>query len=149
MQSNQPRVIAVEQLQVGMYIHLDLGWMDHPFTVSNFKIKDAEQIDKIIKTGLKKLRYDPARSDCLPLPLPKIVATTTVTSITTNYTNSEEDAKFQAAAKNERLKLLHRAIDENEKKFIITFIFFILSNSFVITIRECSGSRKNELSSSY
>ncbi|MDP3088350.1 MAG: DUF3391 domain-containing protein [Methylotenera sp.] len=119
MQTNQPHVIAVEQLQIGMYIHLDLGWMDHPFTVSNFKIKDAEQIDKIKKTGLKRLRYDPARSDCLPLPMPAIVATTTATSVITNHTVSEDDAKSQATVKNARLKQLHRVIDENEKKFVI------------------------------
>jgi putative nucleotidyltransferase with HDIG domain len=119
MQINQPHVIDVGQLQVGLYVHLDLGWMDHPFTVSNFKIKDEEQITKIKKTGLKKLRYDPTRSDCLPLPTPATVAATLVKSVISNDTDSEVDSKSQAAAKNERLKQLHRAIDENEKKFII------------------------------
>jgi putative nucleotidyltransferase with HDIG domain len=122
MQTNQPHMIDVGQLQVGLYVHLDLGWMDHPFPVSNFKIKDEEQIAKIRKTGLKKLRYDPARSDCLPLPTPVIVAAAPVTSVinTNNLsstTNNDDDP--EVASKNERLKQLHRAIDESEKKFII------------------------------
>lgn len=124
MQSIQTHVIGVEQLQVGMYIHLDLGWMDHPFTVSNFKIKDAEQIDKIRKTGIKKLRYDPTRSDCLPLPISKsattsAISTNSLTSTTNNDHDTKVDSNSQATTKNERLKQLHRAIDENEKKFII------------------------------
>jgi len=54
MQNNQ-NFIEVGQLRVGLFIHLDLGWMDHPFTVSNFKLKDEDQISKIKKIGLKKL----------------------------------------------------------------------------------------------
>jgi len=39
--------IDIDQLQIGLYIHLDLGWMDHPFSVSNFKITDESQIETI------------------------------------------------------------------------------------------------------
>lgn len=122
MQSNQPHFIEVGQLQVGLYVHLDLGWMDHPFTLSNFKLKDEEQILKIKKIGLKKLRYDPKRSDCEPLPVtPATPASTTTAAV-------ETDNSISAAAKDEapvipstaeRLVQLHRAIDENEKKFVI------------------------------
>ncbi|MGZ8252309.1 MAG: HD-GYP domain-containing protein [Methylophilaceae bacterium] len=69
MQNNQNHFIEVGQLRIGLFVHLDLGWMDHPFTVSNFKLKDEDQISKIKKIGLKKLRYDPRRSDCDPLPM--------------------------------------------------------------------------------
>lgn len=60
--------ITPDQLRVGLYVHLDLGWMDHPFTFSNFKIRNESQIDQIRKLGLKQLRYDPLRSDCEPAP---------------------------------------------------------------------------------
>ncbi|HYN58587.1 MAG TPA: DUF3391 domain-containing protein, partial [Rubrivivax sp.] len=30
--------IDVEELRVGMFIHLDLGWMSHPFPVGSFRI---------------------------------------------------------------------------------------------------------------
>ncbi|MBZ8144015.1 hypothetical protein CLD22_30020, partial [Rubrivivax gelatinosus] len=29
------QTIGVQDLQVGMYIHLDLGWMSHPFPLSS------------------------------------------------------------------------------------------------------------------
>lgn len=60
--------ITAEQLRVGVYVHLDLGWMDHPFSFNNFKIKSEDQIRTIRGLGLKKLRWDPAKSDAKPMP---------------------------------------------------------------------------------
>ena len=60
--------ISIDQLQVGLYVYLDLKWFEHPFAFNNFKIKDDEQIRVLRSLGLKRLRFDPARSDCQPLP---------------------------------------------------------------------------------
>lgn len=123
MQTNPYHIIDISQLQIGLYVHLDLGWMDHPFTISNFKIKDEEQIAKIRGTGLKKLRYDPTRSDCLPIPTPTITASAPVPSTINTGTISKAAINADAPAvvsKIERLKQLHHALDENEKKFILT-----------------------------
>lgn len=119
MQSNQPHFIEVGQLQVGLYVHLDLGWMDHPFTLSNFKLKDEEQILKIKKIGLKKLRYDPKRSDCEPLPVAPVTPASTATSAVEADSAIPKDESPVMPSKAERLVQLHRAIDENEKKFVI------------------------------
>jgi len=122
MQTNQPHFIEISQLQVGLYVYLDLGWMDHPFALSNFKLKDEAQISKIKKIGLKKLRYDPARSDCNPLPVQTVVPHATSASvkeadgITSAIANNETTTTISKA---ERLIQLNHAIDENEKKFII------------------------------
>ncbi len=59
-------VIPVDQLVVGLYIHLDGGWTQHPFTFNSFKIKDRRQIDIIRKLGIDSIRWDPARSDANP-----------------------------------------------------------------------------------
>ncbi len=61
--------ITPEQIRIGLYIHMDLGWMDHPFSFNNFKIKDQKQIDTIRSLGLKTLTWDPKRSDVKPLSL--------------------------------------------------------------------------------
>lgn len=61
--------IHPDQLCIGLYVHLDLGWMQHSFTFSNFKIKTNKQIDQIQELHLERIRYDPLRSDCEPLPL--------------------------------------------------------------------------------
>ena len=54
--------IDVNALRVGMYIHLDLGWMAHPFPLSSFRIASLAQIDTIRSLGLKQVRWDPAES---------------------------------------------------------------------------------------
>ncbi|MDI1310368.1 MAG: HD-GYP domain-containing protein [Methylotenera sp.] len=109
--------IDVSQLQVGIYVHLDLGWMDHPFTLSNFKIKDEEQISQIKKTGLTRLRYDPSRSDCEPLPV-KIESP--VDEIINQETPAIPEPVSSADRAKQRLKELHHAINVCEKKFIKT-----------------------------
>ncbi|MFD2454396.1 DUF3391 domain-containing protein [Ideonella paludis] len=57
--------VPVEDLRVGMFIHLDLGWMSHPFPLSSFKISSQEQIDTIRSLGLRQVRWEAARSDAL------------------------------------------------------------------------------------
>jgi putative nucleotidyltransferase with HDIG domain len=60
--------ISLDQLQVGLYVHLDLKWFEHPFAFGHFKIKSEEQIATIRGLGLKSLRFSPALSVCAPLP---------------------------------------------------------------------------------
>ena len=63
--------VTLDQLQVGLYVYLDMKWFEHPFAFNHFKIKDAEQIRIIRGLGVKKIRYDPARSDLmLPAAMP-------------------------------------------------------------------------------
>ncbi len=59
--------ISIDQLREGMYIHLD-HWMQHPFLLNRFKIRSSKQIEALRAAGIRELAYDPARSDCEPLP---------------------------------------------------------------------------------
>jgi HD-GYP domain-containing protein (c-di-GMP phosphodiesterase class II) len=62
--------IATADLQVGMFVHLDLGWMSHPFALSSFRIADAQQIASIRALGLARVRWSPEQSDA-PAALPR------------------------------------------------------------------------------
>jgi len=66
--------INVEQLRVGMFIHLDLSWMQHPFPVGSFRIVDEQQIQKIRGLGLKQLRWSPEKSTLEPVRAQDAVA---------------------------------------------------------------------------
>ena len=55
--------IDVQALRVGMFVHLDLGWMSHPFPLSNFRIGSAQQVETIRSLGLKQVRWSPGDSD--------------------------------------------------------------------------------------
>ena len=56
-------LIDVSQLAVGMFIHLDLGWMSHPFPLSSFKIASSDQLLILRRLGLTQVRWSPAKSD--------------------------------------------------------------------------------------
>ncbi len=51
--------VSVTKLKPGMYIHdLNCGWMEHPFTLNQFKISSTEQIKVIAKAGLHEVYID-------------------------------------------------------------------------------------------
>ena len=51
--------VAVQDLRVGMFVHLDLGWMSHPFPLSSFRITSVDQIETIRSLGLQRVRWVP------------------------------------------------------------------------------------------
>lgn len=63
MAASQQVYVDVARLSVGLFIHLDLGWMDHPFSLNSFKIRSQEQIDTLRSLGVKQVRYCPEKSD--------------------------------------------------------------------------------------
>ena len=68
MNTSANRTVSVDQLRVGLYIHLDLKWFEHPFAFSHFKIKSEEQITLIRSLGLKTVRLNPELSEDSPAP---------------------------------------------------------------------------------
>ena len=94
--------IKPEQLCMGLYVHLDLSWTQHPFTFSSFKIKTLDQIATIQSLGLSQVRYSPEKSDAQPLPPPKPGDAPPPPSLATPP--RETDPAFQA--KRDRMKRL-------------------------------------------
>lgn len=68
MMQEEEQFIEPEQACIGLYIHLDLGWMEHPFTFNSFRIKDAKQLETLRMLGLPRIRYSPEKSIARPLP---------------------------------------------------------------------------------
>jgi len=56
-------LIEVDDLRIGMFIHLDMSWMSHPFPLGSFKIANAEQIATIRSLGVQRVRWSPAQSE--------------------------------------------------------------------------------------
>ncbi|KQP22798.1 HD-GYP domain-containing protein [Pseudorhodoferax sp. Leaf267] len=63
MDEPSSHMIDVGQLRRGLFVQLDLGWMDHPFPRGSFKISSDDQIRTIRSLGLSRVRYFPAKSD--------------------------------------------------------------------------------------
>lgn len=85
--------IDVSQLQVGLYVFLDLGWTEHPFPLNRFKIKSEEQLTQIRQLGLRRIKYIPEKSDVEPLPL---IVTTAQNDGPENEGFKEEDPRILA-----------------------------------------------------
>jgi putative nucleotidyltransferase with HDIG domain len=62
--------IDVRDLRPGMFVQLDLSWIAHPFPLSSFVIGNEAQIDTIRGLGLKRVRWDPSRSELPDTPAP-------------------------------------------------------------------------------
>jgi HD-GYP domain-containing protein (c-di-GMP phosphodiesterase class II) len=110
--------IDVDQLRVGMFIHLDLSWMQHPFPVGSFRITHAAQIDKIRSLGLKQLRWSPEKSvveqgaaaaaDAATAPPPASVPA----AVETVAQAAERERREQLAAQHAAAELCQRQFDE-------------------------------------
>lgn len=63
MQENLSELIGVNELRIGMFVELELGWMAHPFPTGSFRLASQRQIDIICGLGLTQVRYVPSKSD--------------------------------------------------------------------------------------
>ena len=110
--------IDVDELRVGMFIHLDLSWMQHPFPVGSFRISHAQQIDKIRSLGLKQLRWSPEKSELVPpqaaehalAQAPPPAAQNPVEE--TPAQTAERERRMELSAQRESAALCQRQFDE-------------------------------------
>ena len=54
--------VAIQDLKIGMFVHLDGGWISHPFPLSNFRISSADEIQRIRELGVRELRWSRDKS---------------------------------------------------------------------------------------
>ncbi|NTV96976.1 MAG: DUF3391 domain-containing protein [Thiobacillus sp.] len=109
--------VDIDQLQVGMYITLDLSWMEHQFLTNTFKIKNEKQLDQIRRLGLSTIRYNPARSDTQPLPK-RAMAAAPAPAATPVVMPDEAAAIERKKVRMERLQKLRQSVTHCEKQFI-------------------------------
>jgi putative nucleotidyltransferase with HDIG domain len=79
------------RVQPGMFIHLDLGWMDHPFPWNRFKLRSEDEVRVLRGLGLKTVRYCLKRSDTAPLDQPLVTPEPVATE-------GQPDLRVEAAA---------------------------------------------------
>ncbi|KTC42740.1 MAG: HD-GYP domain-containing protein [Pseudomonas sp.] len=63
------KLISVQQLQMGMYIHQFCGsWLDHSFWKAGFVLNNHEDLRRLQRSNLSGLWIDPAKGRDLPAP---------------------------------------------------------------------------------
>jgi putative nucleotidyltransferase with HDIG domain len=108
--------IKPEQLCIGLYIELDLSWLQHSFMSKSFKIKNDKQITALKKLGLKEINYDPSRSDAEPLPLVE-KPTELVAESEPELEASVEEQQRQEEERAKRLKDRRIRLNKCEKNY--------------------------------
>jgi len=104
MEDSKSKLIDIQRLRKGMFVQLELGWMDHPFPMGSFKISSDDQIQTLRSLGLTQIRYVPSRSDvqvdeaqALPVPAvtdePAAVAQDTATPPAAAQSSGPERAR--------------------------------------------------------
>jgi HD-GYP domain-containing protein (c-di-GMP phosphodiesterase class II) len=95
--------VEIDQLRLGLFVVLEVGWMAHPFPSGSFKITSTKQIETIRGLGLTRVRFLPGKSDSLP---------TTDGKSSENRAGESADAATQeraVAAQRELQRRQHRA----------------------------------------
>ena len=55
--------VSARDLRIGLFVDLELGWIDHPFASGRFKISSDEQIRVLKGLAVNRFRYVPSRSE--------------------------------------------------------------------------------------
>ena len=54
--------IPIQEVKIGMFVHLDLRWWKHPFLRSSFLLRSDKEIEQLKKCKVKSIKYDPEKS---------------------------------------------------------------------------------------
>lgn len=115
----EPSYLSSEQLQVGVFVMIELPWFQHPFPLSNFRIRTEGQLRELRALRLERYRFDPERSDVeVNIEAARSPGQPAAAEPQPPAPESD-DADLQA--KNERIKAiaLHREhVDQVEKAFV-------------------------------
>ncbi|MCW5660756.1 MAG: DUF3391 domain-containing protein [Burkholderiaceae bacterium] len=110
--------IAVEELRVGMFIHLDLKWWAHPFALSSFRLSSQDQINTIKRLGVTQVRWCPDKSEPIPEPArPSAHTGDPEVRIETPLQRTSANRQQQLAAQHEAERLCSRQYGEAAKSW--------------------------------
>jgi putative nucleotidyltransferase with HDIG domain len=103
--------VSIHDVRVGMFIHLDLGWMRHPFPLSSFRVTSEQQLQTLRELGLSRVRWEPERS-LLDDGAEATVDITPATVPTEAIEDPAAERRAALAAQREGLRLLDRQYTE-------------------------------------
>ena len=117
---NVSHYASPDELRVGLYVFVALPWFLHPFTLSSFRITSEEQIAELLGLGLKRYRYDPARSEVSPGAIPSTAsAEPAPTRVEKSVPRAAGDDPVQdeKAERARHLREHRRVVTQTEKAF--------------------------------
>lgn len=95
--------IPTSNLVPGVYVNLELGWMDHPFPLSRFVVKSEREIATIRQLKPDRVRIHPARGD-QAIPLDELMREPVAEDCAASAPDPELEARLaEKRAEQERL----------------------------------------------
>lgn len=124
---DEPTRVDVDRLRPGVYVHLELKWLDHPFAFNSFKIRDQKQLNTLLSLGLRDVIYVPEKSDVDPLP---VGGSLPADRMLPQVSELDQHALAEKKRRIERVSKEREAIQRCEKKFVgaITAVKSLMRN---------------------
>ena len=54
--------MSIDRVKLGMFIEFKLSWLKHPFYTNSFRVTSHQQVEALVKAGVRKVRYYPSKS---------------------------------------------------------------------------------------
>ena len=86
-EQSESAYLSPDQLYIGAFVILELGWFQHSFALKSFKVHSEDQMRELRALKLPRYKYDPLRSD----PPPSSIEAPTVQAIATPATAEAPD----------------------------------------------------------
>lgn len=123
MTSRSPSIeVPLNALRVGLFIQLELSWIDHPFASNSFLIKSPQQLSTLRSLGLQRVRVLGDRSDpdawaALQAPQPLATAPVTAPELTPPAVPAAAPSPVEAAKQRHRelLSAQHTSLQRSQK----------------------------------
>lgn len=114
-------LIHVNDLKIGMMVHLGMSWLSHPFPRSSFRISTDKQLSTIRNLGVNEVHWDPANSLSVlthePESEPERHAPEAAPLPAEPLTPERLQAEAAAAERRARLQAQRSALAASEKQF--------------------------------
>ncbi|PRC90599.1 HD-GYP domain-containing protein [Solimicrobium silvestre] len=112
------KLIAIDQVKIGMFIKLDLSWFEHSFPMSSFKITNDQQIKQLHALKLKHVRYVPEKTDLAVLrPGLNPSASNSAASATTTITPQPKGEHGAGAESDPAVPVFNNIIEAKKARF--------------------------------
>jgi HD-GYP domain-containing protein (c-di-GMP phosphodiesterase class II) len=96
--------IPISSLTLGMYVtKLDIPWIDSPFLYHNVLIKKPNQIEKLIKAGVKLVTIDPSKGKDVTVVVPQAESVKRIQADEKSLASEEHDTPPESVVKRSTL----------------------------------------------
>ncbi len=115
-------MVSLDDLRIGMFVDLELGWMAHPFPSGSFRIASQKQIEVLRGLGQTTVRVDAGKSDAGVFDVsaetaPPLEATGSPQTIAESSSAAVHPSDLGGATKADALEQQRRSLAQCEKRF--------------------------------